>query len=142
MSYADIVRGAFGGDRFTIISNLAARDRRLHYKARGLLTARAGGSPPSAWPPKPPTALLLSGPGLKNWSSAGTCVATVCVMRTANSVGPGGSSLMTPPASKLGSLSCPHRSAMRVWSCSSGKTPGQSLSAISLRWITHRWIIA
>lgn len=39
MSYADIVRGAFGGDRFTIISNLAARDRRLHYKARGLLTA-------------------------------------------------------------------------------------------------------
>lgn len=39
MSYADIVRGAFGGDRFVIISNLAARDRRLSYKARGLLTA-------------------------------------------------------------------------------------------------------
>ncbi|MFF8768514.1 helix-turn-helix domain-containing protein [Nocardiopsis dassonvillei] len=39
MSYADIVRGAFGGDRFTIISNLAARDVRLSYKARGLLTA-------------------------------------------------------------------------------------------------------
>ena len=39
MSYADIVRGAFGGDRFTIISNLAARDRRLSYRARGLLTA-------------------------------------------------------------------------------------------------------
>ncbi|MFE9642379.1 helix-turn-helix domain-containing protein [Nocardiopsis alba] len=41
MSYADIVRGSFGGDRFTIISNLAARDARLSYKARGLLTAIA-----------------------------------------------------------------------------------------------------
>lgn len=33
-----IVRGSFGGDRFVTIRNLASRNRRLGYKARGLLT--------------------------------------------------------------------------------------------------------
>ncbi|WP_067601322.1 hypothetical protein [Nocardiopsis listeri] len=37
MSYATIVRGRFGGDRFTRVLNAAVRDKRLSYKARGLL---------------------------------------------------------------------------------------------------------
>ena len=37
MSYATIVRGRFGGDRFTRVLNAAIRDKRLSYKARGLL---------------------------------------------------------------------------------------------------------
>ena len=37
MSYATIVRGSFGGDRFTRVLNAAVRDKRLSYKARGLL---------------------------------------------------------------------------------------------------------
>lgn len=37
MSYATIVRGRFGGGRFTRVLNTAIRDERLSYKARGLL---------------------------------------------------------------------------------------------------------
>src|SRR5699024_559233 len=96
----------------------------------------------NVWLSSPPTASPPSASDSRNSKNTGTCAVTAFATKPENFAVPAGSSPTTPTASEPGSLNWPSRSVKRVLTCSSGKTPAQNLSAISLRWKIHRWKIA